>query len=235
MRDSAASRPASGRNPGYLLGATPKRSAPPELAEGLSVSFPPGTSTDKQCGHMSYRPVGVLVISLAWGCAPSREVCRFAARRWMGRQELRTWLVHATPTPFSFVIPANAGIHSSSRVFWTPAYAGVTRGAKGCGGYDTGSRRTEPVRSHLKTVNVIASRSAALRLVSGRNPGYLLGGTPRRSLSVSFPPETDTDKQVCPCHPNAQFLRRSAASLPLRRQGKQSQFYGWEIASRSLP
>ena len=36
------------------------------------------------------------------------------------------------------------------------------------------------LRNYLKTVNVIASRSATSRLVSGRNPGYLLGATPKR-------------------------------------------------------
>ena len=39
---------------------------------------------------MSYRPGVVPFCSLAWGGAPSQEVWRFAARRWIGRQEHRT-------------------------------------------------------------------------------------------------------------------------------------------------
>ena len=63
---------------------------------------------------------------------------------------------------------------------------------------------------HDRVSHVIASRSAASRLVSERNPGYLLGATPKRSLSVSFRPGTNTDKRVCPCHPDAQCFRSEA-------------------------
>jgi hypothetical protein len=42
-----------------------------------------------QSGHMSYRPGIVPYFDLTWDCAPSQEVCRFGARRWMGRQEHR--------------------------------------------------------------------------------------------------------------------------------------------------
>jgi len=126
----------------------------------------------------------------------------------------------------SFLVPV---------AFWPHSRVRCLRGcslvpAKARSGH-TQWNRLPPLGQDFQPVNVIASRSAASRLVSGGNPAYPLGATPKRSLSVSFPLLKSTDKQVCPCHPNAQFLRRSVASLPLRRQGKQSQSCGCEIAS----
>ncbi len=62
---------------------------------------------------------------------------------------------------------------------------------------------------------LMLSRDAAARLVSGRNPVRALGGTPKRSSSVSLPVRQTRSKPVWACRPLRQFLRsRSRAFGP---------------------